>query len=118
MNTIPERRREMIQLLTTTPLLTIVLVLLVFVPALVNFISWCKKTWAKREEFKRQNIEKGREIERKEETEEFRFTAGETRMKKLEENVNTLTEILQNQQQMIARLITSDMLDIKSWIKI
>lgn len=107
----------MIQLLTTTPLLTIVLVLLVFVPAIVNFISWCKKTWAKREEFKQQNIEKGKQMEREDETEELRFTAGETRIKTLEDNVGKLTEIAENQQKMIKRLTESDMLDIKSWIK-
>ena len=104
-------------LITTYGIVPVILTLIIAVPALINFISWCKATWAKREKFKQENIEKGRTIERAEETEQLRFTAGETRISTLEDSVKKLTEIAETQNQMIKRLTTSDMLDIKSWIK-
>ena len=74
--------------------LPLLLALLIGVPAIVNFISWCKATWAKREKFKEDNVERGRAIEREEEAEELRFSNGEARIKALEENVKTLTTIV------------------------
>jgi len=51
----------------------VILSLLIGIPAIVNFIKWCKDLWKKRESFKQENIQKGREIEQKAEKEEHRF---------------------------------------------
>ena len=104
--------------LTNYGVLPVLLILLVGVPAIVNFISWCKATWAKREKFKQDAIETGRNEEREVEAEETRFTSGEARIATLEKNVELLTTMVTQQKEMIERLTKSDMLDIKSWIKV
>jgi len=40
------------EIITTYGLTTIVIILLVVIPTLLRFISWCKETWKKREDFK------------------------------------------------------------------
>lgn len=82
-----------------------------------KIIHWCKDTWKKREEFKQQYVQKGREIERQEEHQDDRFVNGEARMTQLEKDVGDLKTIIQKQQELIELLIKSDELDIKSWIK-
>lgn len=96
---------------------TIILVLLICIPAIVNFISWCKKIYAEREKFKKTHMEKGRALEREEETEELRFISGEARISNLETAVSTLTETIARQEKLIERLTRSDMYGIKAWIK-
>lgn len=96
---------------------TIIVVLLIAIPALVNFITWCKGLWNKREAFKEENIKKGQELEKSAEEEEHRFTDGEARMTQLESDVKTLKEIAEQQAKMIELLTLSDQLDIKCWIK-
>ena len=104
-------------LITTYGVVPVILTLLVGIPMIVNFISWIKATWAKREKFKQDNVNKGRTMQHEEEAEESRFVSGEQRIAALEKNVETLTTIVTQQKTMIERLTRSDMLDIKSWIK-
>ena len=108
----------MTALITTYGILPVLITLLVGIPAIVNFIGWCKSTWAKREKFKQEAIQKGRKQEREEEAEENRFSSGEARIDALEANVKLLTTMVTQQKEMIERLTRSDMLDIKSWIKV
>lgn len=108
----------MTTLITTYGVIPVLLTLLIGIPAIVNFISWCKATWAKREKFKQDAIQKGRKQEREEEQEENRFSSGEARISALEESVQLLTTMVTQQKEMIERLTRSDMLDIKSWIKV
>lgn len=105
------------ELITTYGVATIVIILLVGIPAIVNFISWCKKLWKTREDFKQANIDKGKEIEARAEAKEARLQKGEARMGTLEKDVISLKEIAEKQQKLIELLIKSDELDIKSWIK-
>ena len=107
----------MIELLTTFNITTVVLILLIAIPAIVNFIKWCKNTWQEREKFKKDNIAKGREMEAAAEAEEARLEKGEARMADLEEAVKELKDIAARQEKMITLLINSDELDIKCWIK-
>lgn len=107
----------MASLISTYGIEVIILILLMAIPALVNFITWCKKLWTSREQFKQDNINKGRAIEKSAEAEEERLLNGEARMAALEKQIGKLTEIIEKQQQQIELLIKSDELDIKSWIK-
>ena len=93
------------------------LILLIAIPALFNFIKWCKGLYAQREAFKQENISKGKQIEAAAESEENRFHAGELRIAQLETDVKDLKVLIERQAQMIELLIQSDELDIKSWIK-
>lgn len=108
----------MTTLITTYGVIPVLLTLLIGIPTIVNFISWCKATWAKREKFKQDAIQNGRKQEREEEAEENRFSSGEARIATLEDNVKLLTTMVTQQKEMIERLTRSDMLDIKSWIKV
>lgn len=107
----------MTELIASVGIGQIIIILLIAIPALVNFISWCKKTWKEREKFKEENIEKGKQIERRAEQKEERFHSGETRIAKLETEVSDLKTMIANQERLIQLLIKSDELDIKSWIK-
>jgi hypothetical protein len=46
----------MVGLLTDFNITTILIILLVGIPAIVNFIKWVKSLWATREQFKQENI--------------------------------------------------------------
>lgn len=107
----------MSQILSTFGVGTVLIILLVAIPTIVNFITWCKGIWSKREQFKQDNINKGREMEAHKEEKETRFSNGEARMTSLEEDVKDLKTIIARQQQLIELLVESDELDIKSWIK-
>ena len=105
------------ELISTFGIGTVIIILLVGIPAIVNFISWCKGIWKTREQFKQENIEAGRKMEIRKEEKEMRFSNGEARMTNLEEDVKDLKTIIARQQQLIELLVESDELDIKSWIK-
>jgi hypothetical protein len=85
---------QMAELISTFGLPSIVLILLIAIPAIVNFIGWCKKIWSTREKFKQENIDKGREIESRKEEKEMRFSTGEARMTTLESDVKDLKTII------------------------
>lgn len=107
----------MTELISTFGIETVIIVLLVGIPAIVNFIKWCKGLWSTREKFKQENIQKGIEIEARAEEKEARLMHGEARIQHLESDVQDLKVLIANQQQLIELLIKSDELDIKSWIK-
>lgn len=107
----------MTELITTFNITTVVVILLIAIPALINFISWCKKTWQQREAFKNANIEQGKKIEAEAEAAEARLEDGEARMSELEEAVKALKDIAAHQEDMIELLVESDKLNIKCWIK-
>lgn len=100
----------MAELISSIGIVQIALVLIIAIPAIINFIKWCKGVWGEREKFKQDNINKGRQIEAKEEKEEHRFESGESRIANLETEVADLKKL-------VALLVESDLLDIKSWIK-
>ena len=107
----------MVELISTYGLTAVILVLLIAIPAIFNFIKWCKGLWQEREKFKQQNIQKGIQIETETEKKEARLQDGEARMTKLEADVKDLKDLIATQQKLIELLIKSDELDIKSWIK-
>ena len=107
----------MAELFSTFGVGTVLIILLVGIPTIVNFIKWCKGLWATREKFKQENIQKGMRMEAQAEESEARLEKGESRMTHLETEVRNLKELIAKQQQLIELLIKSDELDIKSWIK-
>ena len=107
----------MASIISTFSLTTVVLVLLIGVPSLFNFVKWCKDMWKSREEFKQENIQKGKDIEAKAEAKEARLQEGESRMTHMENDIKDLKLIISQQKELIELLIKSDELDIKSWIK-
>lgn len=96
---------------------TVLIILIVAIPALIKFIAWCRKTWQLREDFRQQNINEGRTIERQEEAQQGRFENGEARISKLEKEYEELKKILNSQNRFIELLIASDELNTKAWIK-
>lgn len=111
------RTHKVLELLSTFSLETIIIILFIGIPALFKLIGWCKNIYKEREQFKQENVDKGKAIEKKEEQKEARLTNGEARMTELEKDVHDLKIIAERQQELIELLITSDELDIKSWIK-
>lgn len=107
----------MAELISTFGIGTIVIILLVSIPLIIRFISWCKGVWKEREKFKQENIAQGRALERTEEAEEHRFESGESRIAKLEVIVEHLTTLVEEQKQTNDRMLRSDKLAIKTWIK-
>ena len=107
----------MTSLLSTFTFETIIIILLIGIPAIVNFITWCKKVWKQREQFKNDNIQEGREIEAKAEAKEGRFQRGERRIDDLEKVVQKLTEFVEQQNKINSRFEQSDRLAIKTYIK-
>lgn len=107
----------MAELFSTFGVGTVLIILLIGIPAIVNFIKWCKGLWNTREKFKQENIEKGKAIEARAEEREARLARGEARMDALEQDVRELKEIAERQQKLIELLIQSDELNIKAWIK-
>ena len=107
----------MAELLTQFNPTTILLVLLIGIPAIVNFITWCKKIWAERVNFAQKNFNEGRKKERSEEQEESRFSNGEARISALETAVGQLTEKVDELVGKMNLYLESDQLDIKAWLK-
>ena len=107
----------MTELISTLGMGTVLLVLLIGIPAIVNFIKWCKGLWAFREQFKQENIQKGKEIEARTEEKENRLKSGESRIELLEKAFLEMQKINKDQNEQIALLRESDKLSIKTWIK-
>lgn len=107
----------MAELISTFGIAQVIIILLIGIPSLVKFISWCKELWAAREKFKQENIEKGKAIEARAEEKEARLANGEARIGVLESETKELKALVQAQTKLIDLLIKSDELDIKSWIK-
>lgn len=107
----------MADLISTFGIGTVVIILLVGIPAIVNFITWCKGLWQKRKNFAQENFDKGMQVEARSEEKENRLQSHEKELAQLKENLNELTKITTNQQKQIDLLIESDKLAIKTWIK-
>ena len=107
----------MTELITTFGIGNIIIILLIAIPSLVGFITWCKTIWAKREQFKQDNINKGRQIEQRAEAEEHRLESGESRIAKLELLCGQMAETIEELRKSNDRLMRSDLLTIKTWIK-
>ena len=107
----------MAELISTFGVGMVVIVLLVAIPAIINFITWCKGLWAKREKFKNDNIQKGKDLEAKNEAREAHENAQEKRIKLLEDNLIEMRKANEAQNKQIALLRKSDRLAIKTWIK-
>ena len=107
----------MATLLTTVPITYIILTLLLGIPAIVNFIKWCKEIWKVRQKFRDDAVNEGKNIEKATEAEQFRFAEGESRISALESTVEKLSTVIEQQHELIKQLRVSDMLSIKAWIK-
>ena len=107
----------MAELFSTFGVGTVVIILLVGIPAIVNFITWCKGIWKKRSTFAQENYEHGRKDEANKESKEHRLQNHEAELAALKANLAALTTINTNQQKQIDLLIVSDRLSIKAWIK-
>lgn len=107
----------MAELISTFSLGTVVLILLIGIPAIINFITWCKGLWVKREQFKKDNFEQGRRQEAQTAQKENRLSNDEKRLAILEKSYLELKAINETQNQQIALLRESDKLSIKTWIK-
>lgn len=108
---------KLFQALAVYDIWAVILITVISFAILLGMVEWIKKTWAKREAFKQENIERGKRLEAEAEAREARLVHGEARMDALEANVQKLTALAEAQQKMIELLIQSDELDIKSWIK-
>ena len=75
----------MAELISIFDIGTVIIILLVGIPAIVNFITWCKRLWDKREKFKQDSIEQGKRQEAQREQKETRLQNDEARLKMLED---------------------------------
>ena len=107
----------MVGLIETFGLGTVVIILLVGIAAIVSFIGWIKKLWRERESFRQANINAGRSAAQAEQAEESRFVSGESRIAQLELLVKQQGELLKEVKETNERLIRSDKLAIKTYIK-
>lgn len=107
----------MVELISTFGIGNILVILLVAIPCIIGFISWCKQIWQKREQFRQNNINQGRQMERAEEAEENRFMSGESRIGSLEILVQQQAEMIKELKKITKRLEKSDKLAIKTYIK-
>ena len=104
-------------LISTFGIGSVIIILLIAIPAIVTFIKWCKNIWRERENFKQEQIQTGKELEAAEEAREARMVRGEQRMDTLEDNIIKLTQMLENQLRQLKMLTDSDSLSIKANIK-
>lgn len=107
----------MVELITTLGAGTVFLVLLISIPCIIGFITWCKQLWEKRERFKQDNINEGRCLEKKEEGEEHRLAEIEARNLTLDTLVKQQADMLKELKKVTKRLEKSDRLAIKTYIK-
>jgi len=99
---------EFLQLLATYDIVTILTIAILVIVGIYKLIVWSKKTWAQREVFKKENIEKGVEIQRQKDKELEAEQEEETRLQRLESAIEALALVNEEQQKHIALLIESD----------
>ena len=107
----------MAELIAAYSLETVIIILIVGIPAIFGIINWCKKLWAIREKFKQEQKRAGRQELQAEEAEEQRFTSGEGRIAQLELLVSQQAGLLEELKKINDRLLRSDRLAIKTYIK-
>ena len=88
----------MAELFATYGVGTVIIILLVGIPAIVNFITWCKGIWKKRTSFAQENYNHGRHDEAQSESKENRLQNHEAELAALKANLTALTTINTNQQ--------------------
>lgn len=108
---------EFLQLLATYNIGTVLIIAICAIVGSYKLIVWGKKTWAQRQAFAQENINKGVEIQRNKDKAFEIKQEEENRLKKLESSIEALVRVNENQQKQIALLIESDQLNIKAWIK-
>lgn len=104
-------------MITTWGVTSIVAILMVTIPAIVNFIKWCKGLYAEREAFKKEHFKKGQKAEHKSIEEENRFSQGEKRIAALENVTQQILEKIDKLTRNMDLYLESDQLDIKAWLK-
>lgn len=107
----------MAELFSTFGAGSVLLILFIGIPTIINFITWCKGIWKKRTSFAQENYDHGRQDEATQESKEHRLQNHETELAALKANLAALTTISTKQQKQIDLLIESDRLSIKAWIK-
>lgn len=107
----------MAELIAAFGLETVIIVLLISIPAIFGIIGWGKKLWGVREKFKKEQQIVGRTELAEEEAEEQRFSSGETRIAQLELIVQQQMVMLDEMKKTNERLIRSDRSAIKTYIK-
>lgn len=107
----------MAELFSTFGVGTVLIILIIGIPSIINCITWCKSIWKKRTSFAQENYNHGRQDEAQSESKENRLQNHETELAALKAGLATLTTITTNQQKQIDLLIESDKLSIKAWIK-
>lgn len=117
-------------LLTTYSITTIVLILIVAVPAIFKFVKWVIDIVKKHKSNQQEAFDQGYEAAQEDEEVEERFEAGEEFMRRLDEREDRLETLLANQQKMIENqqtqinyLADSDNLKIKAdvyetWLRV
>lgn len=95
---------------------TIVIVLLVAIPAIVKFITWLVKLIKSKKNYDKDLKEQGAKEAQEKDRLEARLKEGDERMTKIEIHESKMEEMLEHQQQEISLLIKSDELDIKAYI--
>lgn len=108
---------EFLQLLATYNIGTVLIIAILTMVGIYKIIVWCKKTWAQRQAFAQENINKGVEIQRNKDKEFEAKQDEEARLQRLEKAIESLVRVNESQQRQIALLIESDQLNIKTWIK-
>ena len=95
----------MAELLTTTPLVLIILVLVIMVPAIFKFVKWILDLVKKHKANQDAAEARGRALEHEDQEEEERFERGEARIGELEEKEDKLEKLLINQQKQLDYLL-------------
>ena len=95
----------------------VIIILMAGIPAIINFISWGKKLWMKRQAFKQASFKEGEQSANRQHEKEERLANDEKRISDLEEIVKGLNTVINQQSEMLKQLRESDMLAIKTWIK-
>lgn len=104
-------------LLTTYSITTIILILIIAIPAIIKAVKWIIDIVKKHHQNQQEAFEEGYGAAQEDGELEERFEAGEKLMNELKAREDKLESILLNQQQQIETLAASDNLNIKQEIK-
>ena len=107
----------LLETLSTYPFWTVLIIAMASIIIILKIIDWCKKIWAKRNEFRQAAFLEGERVQQQEDCQAHDKEALEKRLKALENNYIALTNMLEAQQATLNLLKESDELDIKAWIK-
>ena len=108
---------SLIELLSTFPVWTVLLIATASIIIILKIIEWVKKSWEKRAQFEQNAILEGERIQREEDAREAAEKEKERRIAALETSVTNLNNVVAEQQKLLQLLVESDELDIKAWLK-